>query len=547
MADAPDNMPEQADGPSADAEGRPNQIVVLRDYCTRVRGADCSRCALACPHDAIGFAEDGRPTIDADACTRCGICSGICDAFSSSRVTMIDAHARIRRIALRGEDVVLTCKENVFPGLEPAANVVVLPCPGPPVARVLDAGADGEHPRAHRGRPRLLRRLRACGRDGRDAVFPRLETAEEWSGAKVGYLDEIPEKENLVRDLANPEGVDRRSAFTNLVSDVGDIASGKRRLRNCDDAAAVLRAQGARARAGARLNLVDGVQFNDFVPQGRTKHVMWPKRQLLLEAIDRNPDIAARVPAVLSETDRSRCTNSLDCVAACPTGARFPSPENGELSFDARYCIGCGLCVDACPQQAIELDRSHRGRISSPTKTREPGTPRPISPRGKEHRMTAPSNPPTNATTGNEPSGGLDGRQNPPAAPTGDAPEPPPPLPGNAYAPQQPQPQQPPYGMPHPPYGQPAQPPYGGQAPQQPYGQPPYGAAPQPPYGYPAQPPYPAEPAQPKRRAWPWVLSGLPARAPAGHRRLRGLRIVRRHARRPLRQPVRIRRFLPLR
>ena len=113
MADAPDNMPEQADGSSADTEGRPNQIVVLRDYCTRVRGADCSRCALACPHDAIGFAEDGRPTIDTDACTRCGICLGICDAFSSSRVTMIDVHARIRRIALRGEDVVLTCKERL--------------------------------------------------------------------------------------------------------------------------------------------------------------------------------------------------------------------------------------------------------------------------------------------------------------------------------------------------------------------------------------------------------------------------------------------------
>ena len=324
MADAPDNMPEQADGSSADTEGRPNQIVVLRDYCTRVRGADCSRCALACPHDAIGFAEDGRPTIDTDACTRCGICLGICDAFSSSRVTMIDVHARIRRIALRGEDVVLTCKENVFPGLEPAANVVVLPC-------LAWAGEMGEMLYAH-----------------------AVETAEEWSGAKVGYLDEIPEKENLVRDLANPEGVDRRSAFTNLVSDVGDIASGKRRLRNSDVLQQFYERK-ERARARARLNLVDGVQFNDFVPQGRTKHVMWPKRQLLLEAIDRNPDIAARVPVVLSETDRSRCTNSLDCVAACPTGARFPSPENGELSFDARYCIGCGLCVDACPQQAIEL------------------------------------------------------------------------------------------------------------------------------------------------------------------------------------------------
>ncbi|WP_270299041.1 ATP-binding protein [Eggerthella sinensis] len=205
MADAPDNMPEQADGPSADAESRPNQIVVLRDYCTRTHGAACDRCALACPHDAISFAEDGRPVIDADACTRCGICLGICDAFSSSRVTMIDVHARIRRIALRGEDVVLTCKENIFPGLEPAANVVVLPClaclspefwtlvltENIPVRISADLAYCAECDRA--------------GDMGEMLYSHAVQTAEEWSGQSVGYLDVIPEKENLVKDLANPE------------------------------------------------------------------------------------------------------------------------------------------------------------------------------------------------------------------------------------------------------------------------------------------------------------------------------------------------------
>ncbi|MCB7037266.1 4Fe-4S binding protein [Eggerthella sinensis] len=354
MADAPDNMPEQADGPSAEAESRPNQIVVLRDYCTRTHGAACDRCALACPHDAISFAEDGRPVIDADACTRCGICLGICDAFSSSRVTMIDVHARIRRIALRGEDVVLTCKENIFPGLEPAANVVVLPClaclspefwtlvltENIPVRISADLAYCAECDRA--------------GDMGEMLYSHAVQTAEEWSGQSVGYLDVIPEKENLVKDLANPEGVDRRSAFTNLVGDVGDIASGKRRLRNSEVLQQFYERK-ERARARARLNLVDGVQFNEFVPAGRTKKTMWPKRQLLLEAIDRNPDIAERVPVVISETDCSLCTNSLACVEACPTGARFPSPEDGTLDYDARYCIGCGLCVDACPHGAVEL------------------------------------------------------------------------------------------------------------------------------------------------------------------------------------------------
>ena len=82
---------------------------------------------------------------------------------------------------------------------------------------------------------------------------------------------------------------------------------------------------------------------------------MTPKRQLLLEAIDLKPAIAPRVPVYLSETDCERCTNALECTKACPTGARFPDPETGILAMDARYCIGCGICVEACPEGAIDM------------------------------------------------------------------------------------------------------------------------------------------------------------------------------------------------
>ena len=34
---------------------------------------------------------------------------------------------------------------------------------------------------------------------------------------------------------------------------------------------------------------------------------------------------------------------------SCPTGARRPSPKDGQLVFEARLCIGCGLCVSTCP------------------------------------------------------------------------------------------------------------------------------------------------------------------------------------------------------
>ena len=359
MADAPDRkgtgLPSQQEPPAAaGGSERPQRIVVLRDFCLRAHGADCERCALACPQGAVSFAEDGIPAIDEDACTRCGICLGVCDAFSSTRVTMADLHARIRRIALRGERVVLTCKENVFPGLEPAANVVVLPCLAclsPEFwTLVLAEGIDVT----------IAADLSYCadcaraGEMGELLYAHAVETGEAWSGRSVGFSDVIPEKENLVRDLANPAGVDRRSAFTNLVGEVGDIASGKRRLRNSEVLQEFYERR-ERARALARLNLGNGTEFNDFVPEGLTRRTMQPKRQMLLEALERDPGIAARVPLVLSETDCARCTDALSCAATCPTGARRPDPADGTLAYDPRYCIGCGLCADACPEGAVEL------------------------------------------------------------------------------------------------------------------------------------------------------------------------------------------------
>ena len=37
-----------------------------------------------------------------------------------------------------------------------------------------------------------------------------------------------------------------------------------------------------------------------------------------------------------------------ECVNVCPTGASFKA-ENGTVQIDSEACIGCGLCLDACP------------------------------------------------------------------------------------------------------------------------------------------------------------------------------------------------------
>ena len=360
MADVPENDknaqesgadPKFEDSSIRSSEG---QIAVLRGFCMRAQGAACSRCALACPAEAISFEDDGRPSIDADACTRCGICLGICDAFASPRITMDDLHERFKRIAERGEDVVVTCKENIFPGLEPAANVVVLPCLASLSPEFWTLVLAENIP------AKLAADLSYCadcdraGEMGEMLYTHAIESAEAATGRTVGSLDSIPEKENLLKDMANPVGVDRRSAFENLVGDVGDIASGKRRLRNSEVLHEFLERR-EKARAQARLNLSDGIDFENFVPQGRTRKTMWPRRKMLLEAINCDPSIADHASVTVSRTDCALCTNLLACADACPTGARHRDSTTGQLAYDVRYCSGCGLCVAACPEGAIEL------------------------------------------------------------------------------------------------------------------------------------------------------------------------------------------------
>lgn len=330
------------------------RIAILRDFCMRIPGASCNRCVLACPVDAISFDDNEKPCIDEELCTQCGICLGICDTFSSTRITMEDLHERFSRIAKRGDDVIVTCKENIFPGLEPASNVVVLPCIAclSPEFWTLVL--------AENINVKLAADLSYCndctraGDMGEMLYSHAIDTAEACTRKKVGYREDIPERDNLLKDMANPTGVDRRSAFTNLAGDVNDIATGKRRLRNSEVLGSFLERR-ERARAQARLNLSDGISFVDFVPEGRVRRTMWPKRKMMLEALKLDRDIAPKLSLTLSTTDETLCTNTCSCTLVCPTGARALDPTSHTLSFDNQYCTGCGLCEDACTNHAISL------------------------------------------------------------------------------------------------------------------------------------------------------------------------------------------------
>ncbi|MCL1798863.1 MAG: 4Fe-4S binding protein [Eggerthellaceae bacterium] len=333
---------------------RDTGIVVLRDFCITLKGASCSRCADACPKGAISYRADSLPVVDTQACTQCGICLGICDAFSSTRVTMLDLHERIRRIALRGETAYITCKENVFPGLKPAPNVVVLPCLAclsPEFWTVL---------LSERILVTVACDLAYCadcerGGDTAEMLYSHaIATAQAWTGEQVGFSAEIPEEESLLKDLASPKGVDRRAIFTNFAGDVGDIATGKRRLRNSEVLQQFVERR-ERSKAMAGLRFAESDMLNLFAPTGRVKKVMHPKRQMILEAVSASPAIAPNIPVFVAELDKARCRDSGACLGTCPTGALNPDPGIGKTVLDRRYCIGCGLCVEACAHKALVL------------------------------------------------------------------------------------------------------------------------------------------------------------------------------------------------
>ncbi|MCD6362483.1 MAG: 4Fe-4S dicluster domain-containing protein [Synergistetes bacterium] len=45
------------------------------------------------------------------------------------------------------------------------------------------------------------------------------------------------------------------------------------------------------------------------------------------------------------------CTQCGECANVCPTGAIYE--ENGVYKIDKEKCVGCYVCVDACPENAM--------------------------------------------------------------------------------------------------------------------------------------------------------------------------------------------------
>ncbi|MDP4677011.1 MAG: polysulfide reductase NrfD [Candidatus Nanopelagicales bacterium] len=64
-------------------------------------------------------------------------------------------------------------------------------------------------------------------------------------------------------------------------------------------------------------------------------------------------------PSTTREMAVLRCNHCTDapCVKSCPTEALFIRPD-GIVDFDNELCIGCKMCMQACPYDAIYIDEN---------------------------------------------------------------------------------------------------------------------------------------------------------------------------------------------
>ena len=288
MADSAENG--AVDETTEDARKR-ERILFFPEPCVRLSGEPCTRCMTVCPKGAISFEgpdASGRPVIDDDACTRCGICIGVCDSFASSSITTVDHAKRMVRKAQKSGKLYLCCEEDVFDDLEPADNVVVLRCLSSLspefLAYLLSTEIDVVfcHDLAY------CEDCRAGGGFGGTLWRRAVELAQEWTGKQVSSANVIPEIEHFAEKMSVP---DRRTLFTGAIGAVGDVASGDYRARKSSVLEDFL---ARRERMRAEEHGGGERRFLDEDSRRQSEESRFARKLLLNMAIERDSAIADR-------------------------------------------------------------------------------------------------------------------------------------------------------------------------------------------------------------------------------------------------------------
>jgi len=105
--------------------------------------------------------------------------------------------------------------------------------------------------------------------------------------------------------------------------------------------------------AYARALVADNAAINQ-CPPGGAEGVQRLAAITGLPALSLNPANGSEGPRMLAVIDEAWCIGCTLCIKACPTDAILGSHKMMHTVIDA-YCTGCELCVPVCPVDCISL------------------------------------------------------------------------------------------------------------------------------------------------------------------------------------------------
>lgn len=286
----------------------------------------CNLCRESCIADSIN--NDNSLEIDWNKCIRCGICSGICPTEVFIIQKPSDSMILDIILSSKKEDIIsISCNyvDGRFSKILKQSysnNEIVVPCTG-------------------RFSEIFLFILMLIG-SNKIRINDCNKDCEFREG--VNRLERIRKNTNNLSRLLNEYN------NMDLLYSKSPIIYSKRRELLFET-----------IRASFQTILKQDVDGNNNSKQ----NISFPNRRRLLEIIKIVKPVDKLVncndlPFGEIQVDIERCNVNGECTLKCPTGSLHLISDNlsQELNFSAGYCIGCGYCVEACPNGSLKLNKT---------------------------------------------------------------------------------------------------------------------------------------------------------------------------------------------